>query len=244
MTRMPRIRTAKMASILQDGTDKARRVFAFASYGRCAPKSVSAALLVLATILLVGCGTAVTPVWQAPAATETRAAGQEQAAPTVDATSPPTDTPLPPTETSTPLPTATKTPEPTSTPEPTATKVLSPLDRMVSMRDPQKGAILFETFQESAGTGYSCANCHSPTSEEVLVGPGLLDIKSRALTRVEGQSASEYIYNSIVDPKAIVVDDYDPELMPDNWSEIYTNLEIFDIVAYLLTLESDGAENG
>jgi len=72
----------------------------------------------------------------------------------------------------------------------------------------------------------------------------LLDIKSRALNRVEGQSAAEYIYNSIVNPKEIVVEDYDPELMPDNWSEIYTNLEIFDIVAYLLTLEGDGAENG
>ena len=130
------------------------------------------------------------------------------------------------------------------TPEPTATEVLSPLDRMVSMRDPQKGAILFETFQETAGTGYSCANCHSPTSEEKLVGPGLLNIKSRALTRVEGQSAVEYIYNSIVDPKAIVVEDYDPELMPDNWSDIYTNLEIFDIVAYLLTLEGDEAGSG
>ena len=105
------------------------------------------------------------------------------------------------------------------------------------MRDPENGAILFETFQETAGTGYSCANCHSPTSEEKLVGPGLLNIKSRAVTRVEGQSAAEYIYNSIVNPREVAVEDYDPELMPDNWAALYTNLEIFDIVAYLLTLE-------
>ena len=211
---MPRIRTAKPMSILQS------------------------TIWILLGILLAGCGTVATPVWQAPTATETRAAGQDEAQPTVEATSLSTDTPIPPTETSTPQPTATNTPEPTLTPEPTATELLSPLDRMVSMRDPQKGAILFETFQETAGTGYSCANCHSQTSEEKLLGPGLLNIKSRALTRVEGQSAAEYIYNSIVDPKAIVVEDYDPELMPDNWSEIYTNLEIFDIVAYLLTLEA------
>ena len=75
------------------------------------------------------------------------------------------------------------------------------------MRDPENGAILFETFQETAGTGYSCAYCHSPTSEEKMVGPGLLDIKSRALTRVKGQSAAEYIYDSIENPKAIVVED-------------------------------------
>ncbi|MDE2819323.1 MAG: c-type cytochrome [Chloroflexota bacterium] len=204
----------------------------------------SRAFCLIMVFVIAGCGTVATPVWQAPTATETRAVGQDQAAPTVEATSPPTDTPIPPTATFTPQPTATSTPEPTLTPEPTATEVMSPLDRMVSMRDPQKGAILFETFQERAGTGYSCANCHSPTSEEKLVGPGLLDIKSRALNRVEGQSAAEYIYNSIVNPKEIVVEDYDPELMPDNWSEIYTNLEIFDIVAYLLTLEGDGAENG
>ena len=210
---MPRITTAKPMSILQS------------------------TIWILLGILLAGCGTVAAPVWQAPTATETRAVGQDQAAPTVEATSSPTNTPIPPTETSTPQPTATNTPEPTLTPEPTATEVLSPLDRMVSMRDPQKGAILFETFQETAGTGYSCANCHSQTSEEKLLGPGLLNIKSRALTRVEGQSAAEYIYNSIVNPREIVVEDYDPELMPDNWSEIYTNLEIFDIVAYLLTLE-------
>lgn len=241
---MPRTTIAKPMSILPGRAANTCLVFAFASHGRYASKPVATALLVLATILLAGCGTVATPVLQAPTATEIRAVGQDQAASTVEATSPPTDTPLPPTETSTPQPTATITPEPTLTPEPTATEVLSPLDRMVSMRDPEQGAILFETFQETAGTGYSCANCHSPTSEEKLVGPGLLNIKSRALTRVEGQSAAEYIYNSIVNPKEIVVDDYDPELMPDNWSDIYTNLEIFDIVAYLLTLEGDGTENG
>ena len=192
-------------------------------------------ILILVT---VACGTVATPVWQAPTETETQMMDQEEAQPTLEATNPPTETPLPPTATSTPEPTATSSPEPTATPEATATEIMSPLDRMVSMRDPANGAILFETFQETAGTGYSCANCHSPSSEEKLVGPGLLNIKSRALTRVQGQSAAEYIYNSIVDPKAVAVEDYDPELMPDNWAEIYSNLEIFDIVAYLLTLEA------
>ena len=38
---------------------------------------------------------------------------------------------------------------------------------------------------------------------------------------------------------AYLVEDFDAELMPKNWSEIYTDLEIFDIVAYLLTLEGE-----
>ncbi len=191
----------------------------------------------LLAFAMAGCGTVATPVWQAPTATDAPALGQAAQEPPQALSSTPTTTPIPPTATASPQPTATNTPVPTATPEPTATKVLSPLDRMVAMRDPANGAALFETFQETAGTGYSCANCHSPDSEEKLVGPGLLNIKTRALTRVDGQSAAEYIYNSIVDPKAVAVEDYDPELMPDNWAQIYTNLEIFDIVAYLLTLE-------
>ena len=217
-------------------------LYGFFGFGICVFRRLFLRRLVTYTwisfgILLVGCGTVATPVWEAPTETETKAMGQDAAQPTLEATRPPTDTPVPPTETPSPEPTATSTPEPTSTPVPTATEILSPLDRMVSMRDPENGAILFETFQETAGTGYSCANCHSPTSEEKLVGPGLLNINSRALTRVEGQSAAEYIYNSIVSPREVAVEDYDPELMPDNWAVIYTNLEIFDIVAYLLTLE-------
>jgi len=246
MTRVPRKTTPDLMSHRQRivGDSVLSRACGIRDLRRHTLKQIYGIVWIALAILLVGCGTVATPVWQAPTETETRAIGQEAAAPTLEATSLPTDTPIPPTTTDTPQPTATSTPEPTLTPEPTATEILSPLDRMVSMRDPQKGAILFETFQETAGTGYSCANCHSATSEEKLVGPGLLNIKSRALTRIEGQSAAEYIYNSIVDPKEIVVEDYDPELMPDNWSEIYTNLEIFDIVAYLLTLEGDGAGSG
>lgn len=238
MTRVPRNPAPYLISCRQKIVDDsaASRVPGLRNLRQCWPTVVYATVWLVLALILAGCGTVATPVWQAPTATETPAAQEEAAGPTLDATSPPTETPIPPTATSTPQPTATSTPQPTSTPEPTATEVLSPLDRMIAMRDPDNGARLFETFQETAGTGYSCANCHSATSEEKLVGPGLLDIKSRALTRVEGQSAAEYIYNSIVNPKEIVVDDYDPELMPDNWTDIYTNLEIFDIVAYLMTL--------
>ena len=103
------------------------------------------------------------------------------------------------------------------------------------MRDPFNGAILFGTFQDAAN--YSCANCHLTDSEKANLGPGLLNIKDRAATRVEGVTAAEYIYQSIVDSKSYTVEGFDPELMPQNWAEIYSDLEIFDIVAYLMTLE-------
>lgn len=195
------------------------------------------AFCIVLGFVLAGCGTVATPVWEAPTATVSEAVTEGEALTTAVETRLPTQTPIPPTIIPTPEPTATFTPEPTITPEPTATKVMSPIDRMVAARDPDKGAVLFEIFQERAGTGYSCANCHSATSEEKLVGPGLLNIRERASTRVEGQTAAEYIFNSIVNSMDFVVEEYDPELMPANWADIYTNLEIFDIVAYLLTLE-------
>ena len=185
----------------------------------------------IALIALSACGTLATPVMQEATATpvvaqEVVVAVEPTAPPTV--APPPTDTPLPP-------PTATSTPEPTPTPEPTAAPMLSPIDRLVAVRDAAKGEVLFNTFQDAAN--YACANCHLPDSEKTNLGPGLLNIKDRAAARVEGQSAAEYIYESIIDPKAYLVEDFDPELMPQNWAEIYSDLEIFDIVAYLMTLE-------
>ncbi len=187
-------------------------------------------------MLLAGCGAFQTPVMQKATALPEIEAADEQAT-EAQPTPLPTATLPPPTPTA--EPTETPTPLPTATPEPTAAPILSPIDRLVAVRDADNGAALFVTFQETAGTGYSCSNCHLVDSEKANLGPGLLNIKDRALTRVEGKSAAEYIYESIIDPMAYLVEDFDAELMPKNWSEIYTDLEIFDIVAYLLTLEGE-----
>lgn len=183
-------------------------------------------------IVLAGCGTFVQPVMQPPTdapPVEIVSDSATQAAampPTATATS------LPSTATPTPLP-PTATPEPTATPLPTSAPQ-SPIDRLVAVRNAENGAALFNTFQDAAN--YSCANCHSPDSEKKLIGPGLLNIKDRAAQRAPEQSPAEYIYQSIVDTNAYVVEGYEAGLMPENWAEIYSDLEIFDIVAYLLTL--------
>ena len=194
-------------------------------------------------LVLTGCGTLANPVMQAPTATQTAVMIEGEVQPTAQPTNPPTNTPIPPTETPIPEPTATSTPEATATTEPTATAVLSPVDRLVAVRNAENGKVLFELFQETAGSGYACVTCHSATSEEKLTGPGLLNIAELASTRVEGQSAAEYVYNSIVNPNDYLVEGFEAEVMPQNWADIYSNLEIFDIVAYVLTLpsEADGA---
>ena len=189
-------------------------------------------------LILAGCGAFEAPVMR-QAAAPTKDEAPADTNPTAQPTALPTNTPAPPTEAPTIAPTETPSPLPSPTPEPTAAPVLSPIDRMVAVRNPEKGAVLFNTFQETAGSGYSCANCHLADSEKTNLGPGLLNIKDRALTRVEGQSAAEYIYDSIISPAAYLVEGFDAELMPKNWSDIYSDLEIFDIVAYLLTLEGE-----
>lgn len=57
-----------------------------------------------------------------------------------------------------------------------------------------------------------------------------------AETRVEGQSAFDYIYTFITNPDAYVVENFSDALMSENWSEIYSDEEIVDIIASLYTL--------
>jgi cytochrome c len=59
----------------------------------------------------------------------------------------------------------------------------------------------------------------------------------RAQTRVPGQSVSQYLHTSIVDPDAYIVDGY-PDLMPKNWGKVFTEAQVNDLVAYLISLSN------
>lgn len=80
-----------------------------------------------------------------------------------------------------------------------------------------------------------CNTCHVVDSENMLVGPGLLNISERAGSRIEGITAEEYLYNSIVNPNDFVVDGFSPA-MPANYGDSLTDDEIYNLVAYLMTL--------
>ena len=100
--------------------------------------------------------------------------------------------------------------------------------------DPARGAVLFETFQPEAGS--TCSVCHRADSDERLIGPGLKTIGTRATDRVVGMSAAEYIYESIVDPDSYIVDGY-PDIMPRTWHRAFTEDELYDLIAYLMSLK-------
>ncbi len=62
---------------------------------------------------------------------------------------------------------------------------------------------------------------HRGDSDERLVGPGLLSIGERAVGRVPGLTAADYLRQSIIDPSAYVVEGYG-DLMPKNFSRAFT----------------------
>jgi len=102
--------------------------------------------------------------------------------------------------------------------------------------DPVAGQTLFNTL--IAETGFSCMACHNVASEERLVGPGLLNVSVRAATRVEGQDAITYLRNSIIHPNEYIVETYPENLMPQVYGNLFSEQQVNDLIAYLLTLKS------
>ena len=140
-------------------------------------------------------------------------------------------TPLSPT-----TPDLLSTPTPTLPPDavtPVPTNNLRPQEAPAG--DASNGQVLFNTFQPAAS--FSCATCHYVDREDPLIGPGLLNVSIRAESRVPGMRVYEYLHTAIVNPGAFVVPNFPDGLMPRNWAQIYSEQELNDIIAYLMTLQ-------
>lgn len=129
--------------------------------------------------------------------------------------------------------TSASTPVPTKTPEPEPT--VSAQQETVPQTN---GEVLFNTFVEKVG--FACATCHYTDSDRRLIGPGLLSIATRFEGyEVEAENLESYLRESILDPHAFLVPEtpaYPDNLMPDRYSEIFTEDEIKDLVDYILSL--------
>lgn len=99
------------------------------------------------------------------------------------------------------------------------------------------GERLFTQSVIGANNAPGCITCHSLEPDVVIVGPSQAGLGTRAATRVPGQSAEEYIRNSILHPNDYVVEGFTEGVMYQNYAQDLTPEEIDDIVAYTLTLK-------
>lgn len=103
----------------------------------------------------------------------------------------------------------------------------------------ENGQALYETT-------YGCAGCHGDPTRPGSnpVGPWLGNIGNDAATRVEGASAAQYIYQSILDPNAFIAPTCandqpcgSPSGMPATFGSSMSQQDMADIIAYYLTLK-------
>lgn len=78
--------------------------------------------------------------------------------------------------------------------------------------------------------------CHVCHIDQPL-GPPLEGFGTRAATRKPGYTAEAYLYESITNPGAYVVQGFQDGIMPPNFKETLTPQDIADLVAYLLTVK-------
>jgi cytochrome c2 len=98
--------------------------------------------------------------------------------------------------------------------------------------DAAAGKALFA--QTVIGSNPGCVTCHSLEAGKTLVGPSLAGIASRAGSAVSGQSAEQYLRQSITEPDAFVAKGFQKGLMP---KPTLTDKQANDIIAYLQTLK-------
>lgn len=103
--------------------------------------------------------------------------------------------------------------------------------------DAANGEKLFNQTVIGSASAPGCVTCHSLEEGVVLVGPSQHGLASRAGSRVSGQSAEQYIRNSILHPNDYIVDGFAEGVMYQNYANDLTEQQIDDIVAFMLTLK-------
>lgn len=191
--------------------------------------------LFVIVVLAVACGTAVTPIFE-EAEEEVIAVEATTDDTEAHVAEVPTATAIPPTATPTTAPTEIPTEEPSATPtEEVAQAPQDPIARLVARRDAAHGEELFNTVKDSTGT-YSCSTCHNVDNPDKKIGPSLLGISVHGAHHAGDLAIERYLYNSIVNPDEFIVPDYPASLMPQDWHTVLSDNDIYDIIAYLMTI--------
>ena len=101
-----------------------------------------------------------------------------------------------------------------------------------SVGDAANGEALYK--QPTIGGAPGCNTCHSLDEGVVLVGPSHHGIGTRAETAVSGQSAEDYLRESITNPNDHVTEGFAQGVMYQNYGTDLSEQEVNDLVAFLL----------
>jgi cytochrome c551/c552 len=77
-----------------------------------------------------------------------------------------------------------------------------------------------------------CVGCHSLEKDVRMVGPTFYNVYEDAKVQVPELGPKEYLYQSIVNPNAHIVDTYQPNLMPQTYAQQFTPQEMADMLAW------------
>jgi mono/diheme cytochrome c family protein len=113
---------------------------------------------------------------------------------------------------------------PEATPELSAQSYQQQVNALLANASADEGAKLVESFQ--------CVVCHRAAADRIA--PSFQGVNERAGLRRPPLSASAYIYESITNPTAYVVEGFAPA-MPQDYPHRLTDEQLGDIIAYLLT---------
>jgi cytochrome c oxidase subunit 2 len=87
----------------------------------------------------------------------------------------------------------------------------------------------------------ACLGCHSIDGSQIANGgPTWLGLFGEQVELEDGTTVTAdeaYLAESILDPKAKLVKGYESVVMPDNYRTIFSDAEIADIIAYIMTLK-------
>lgn len=78
-----------------------------------------------------------------------------------------------------------------------------------------------------------CSGCHSLEKDKRLVGPSFYGVFDRANTRVTGLGPKEYLYQSVVNPNAYIVETFQANIMNQTYATQLNPQQMADILAWL-----------
>jgi len=97
-----------------------------------------------------------------------------------------------------------------------------------------------ETAPDSASAGErifygegTCGACHSLEPGKQIVGPSLSGVAARAAALAPEYTVESYIYESITNPNAYVVEGFQPDIMPANYGDRLSEEQLADLVEFL-----------